>query len=235
MRALRSRVIAAAAFAAAFASAPAGASELGFYVGFLYGDRSQELDIATFGGWATQVYADFGHVPELRRYTSEDDGKAYGFLAGYRLTRHLAFEGAYMFLGKQRYREQANGFFFPPEGDPQAEVWDLSLTSETSGFALSAVGILPISYSWELYARAGVLIGSNSLSLWANSANDPGSPHGMTINESSTDWLAGAGISVSLAEVYSLRAEFTRIFDAGAEAFGEADADVITIGITVAF
>ena len=31
------------------------------------------------------------------------------------------------------------------------------------------------------------------------------------------------------------RAEFQRVFDAGAEEFGETDADLITIGITVNF
>jgi hypothetical protein len=40
---------------------------------------------------------------------------------------------------------------------------------------------------------------------------------------------------MSLAEVYTLRAEFTRIFDAGSDVFGEADADLVSIGLTVAF
>lgn len=234
MRVLRSRAFAAVAVVAALASTPAGAAELGFYVGFLYGDRSKDFDIDNFSSLAGEIYENLEHVPEVRSYSTEENGESYGFLAGYRLTQHIAFEGGYLYLGKQSYRENSTGFFFPDEGDPQAEAWDLSLTSVTSGFAVSALGILPISYSWEVYARAGVYFGSNTLSYWANSAAVNGA-NANDFNKSSTDWLAGAGISMSLAEVYTLRAEFTRIFDAGADVFGEADADLVSIGLTVAF
>lgn len=232
MRAFRFRAF--ALIAAALAAAPASAAELGFYVGFLYGDRDKELGLDTYGAIAASIYDDLEFSPELRSFSSEDDGKSYGFLAGYRLTQHLAFEGGYMYVGKQSYRESASGFFFPDDDEPQAEDWSLSLSSRSSGFTLSALGILPISYSWEVYARAGVFIGSNTLNIWANSPAVPG-PIATRFNESSTDWLAGAGIAMSLAEVYVLRAEFTRIFDAGAELFGEADADVVSIGVTVSF
>lgn len=234
MRPVRSRAFAAVTAIAGLVSAmPAGAAELGFYVGFLYGDTSKEFDVEPFSAFASAVYRDLAHSSELRTYTTENDGESYGFMAGYRLTQYIAFEGGYMSIGKQSYRETSTGFFFPEGQPPVEETWSLSLTDKTTGFALSALGILPISYSWELYARAGVLIGSNTRSLWFH--NDAEGTGTNEFNESSTDWLAGAGISVSLAEVYAVRAEFTRIFDAGAEVFGESDADLLSIGITVAF
>lgn len=236
MHALRARVLASFIAIAGLACGPASAAELGFYVGFLYGDSSKEYNLRQFDSLATQIYGDLAYVPDTRAFSTEEDGKSYGFLAGYRLTQHLAFEGGYLYLGKQTYREQSSGFFIPSDETqpPGAEDWTLSLTSRTSGFTVSALGILPINYSWELYARAGVLIGSNTLSLYANTNLFP-SPLRDRFTESSTDWLAGAGISMSLAEVYAIRAEFTRIFDAGEAVFGEADVDLITVGLTVAF
>jgi len=233
MRALRFRALAVAVFAGLI-SMPVGAAELGFYVGFLYGDASKEFEVEPFTAYASNVYAALDHSSDLRTFSTDSDGETYGFLAGYRLTQHIAIEGGYMYIGKQSYRETSSGFFFPDGEDPVPEEWGLSLTSRTTGFALSALGILPISYSWELYARAGVLIGSSTMSLWASTPSLPGAVENRE-NESSTDWLAGAGISMSLAEVYTLRAEFTRVFDAGADVFGEADADVVSIGLTVSF
>jgi len=233
MHAVRARVWAAVAAVAGFSAMPAGAAELGFYVGFLYGDASRDYDREKYSSLALDVYnniLDFS--ADERSFTTDSKGTSYGFLAGYRLTQHIAFEGGYLTLGKENYRERASGFFFPGEGEPIAENWDLSLTNRTSGFAISALGILPISYAWEVYARAGVFFGSNALSVFADNGEFR---FNSKFTESSTDWLAGAGISVSLAEVYAIRAEFQRIFAAGAKVFGEQDEDVVSIGLTVAF
>lgn len=234
MSALRSRALAAIAATAGLVCLPASAAELGLYVGFLYGDSSKDFDTGVFSSLASIVYQDLAFTPDLRSFTTSADGKSYGFLAGYRLTQHFAIEGAYMQFGKQGYRESASGFLFPDEGDPMPEDWTLSLTSRTKGFMLSALGVLSISYSWEVYARAGALIATNELSLYANSPVLSGAIADR-FQESSTDWLAGIGISMSLAEVYALRAEYTRIFDAGDPLFGEGDTDMVSIGITVSF
>jgi OmpA-like transmembrane domain len=109
----------------------------------------------------------------------------------------------------------------------------MSVGTRTKGFALSALGVLPITYNWEVYARGGVLFGSNTESIFG--VNQEGFPVAAQFSESSTDFLAGVGASYMLAEVYQLRAEFQRIFDAGAGAFGEADLDLMTVGITVKF
>ena len=219
----------------ALTAAPVNAAELGFYVGFLYGDASKEYDRPQFESLASQLYEFVSHTSETRGSSStSEDGETYGFLAGYRLSQHLAFEGGYLYLGKQGYRERSSGLYVPEDTAqaPIEEEWSASFTSRTSGFALSVLGVLPISYSWEVYGRAGVLIGSNTLSFYGSNGEYIFADRQ---NESSTDWLAGAGISYSLLEVYALRAEFMRVFDAGEAVFGEADADVISLGLTVKF
>ena len=233
MRVVKAHLLAAVAGIAALTAIPASAAELGFYVGFMYGDSEKEFDRENFSLLGLGLYDGvLGFSPEQRSFSTSSDGESYGFFAGYRLNQYLAFEGGYSYIGKQSYRETASGFFFPAEGEPQAETWALSLSSRTSGFELSALGILPISYSWEVYARAGVLIASNTLSVYASNGNLLFADQ---FNESSSDWLAGMGISWSLAEVYAIRAEFKRIFGAGKDVFGEADLDLVSIGVTVSF
>jgi hypothetical protein len=54
-------------------------------------------------------------------------------------------------------------------------------------------------------------------------------------SESSTDFLAGAGVTMSFLEIYGVRLEYLRVFDAGKEGFGEADLDMLSLGVTVTF
>ncbi|HEY8540464.1 MAG TPA: outer membrane beta-barrel protein [Steroidobacteraceae bacterium] len=232
MRPTRPCVLAALA-AAACVSTSASAAELGFYVGFLYGDSSKQYALEEFDNLARSFYNFIDYQPSQRAFAKGKDGESYGFLAGYRLTQHLAFEGGYVYLGKQKYNEESSGVFIPGDGeDPIPETWGVNFTSKTSGFMLSALGVLPISYSWEAYARAGVLIASNTFDVFASNGQ---LAFRDDFNESSTDLLAGVGISVSLAEVYAIRAEYQRIFDAGHGDLGESDLDLITIGVTVSF
>lgn len=235
MHALRTRIPALLVSFAALVASPAGAAELGMYVGFLYGEASKDYDAAQFDSLARQIYNQLAFEPATRAVAQGDDGQSYGFLVGYRLNQHIAFEGGYTYLGKQTFNDMSSGFFVPGgEEPPVPEDWGLGLTSRTRGFTASALAILPISYSWEVYARGGVFIASNQLSLYASSPSFS-RPLRDRFTESSTDWLAGVGIAMSLAEVYSLRAEFTRIFDSGEPVFGEADVDLVSIGLTVAF
>lgn len=203
------------------------AAQFGLYVGGQYGNSSRDLTQEPFDDFAAFIAEEFLFVPLLTDTTFDDSDTNYGFLVGYRLTPHLAVEGSYMDLGKVRYRNTSEGTF---EGDPAVLI--TNLTSDTSGIGISALGILPINYRWEVYGRGGVLIATNDLSIYLsdgqNSARD-------TLSESSTDLFAGAGLSFSFAEIYQARLEFQRVFDAGDEATGEGDVDLLTFGITVTF
>lgn len=234
MHEIHLRVLAAITVLAGLGAMPADAAQPGFYVGFQYGDGSKEYQREFFDALSVNIYDALGFASSQRTTLStRNDGEIYGFLGGYRVNQYLAFEGGYLSLGKQNYRETSSGeFIVDPASEPIPDQLTVSLTSRITGFAVSALAILPISYSWEIYGRAGVLLASNDLSLYLAGSTGAGTGDS---TESSTDVLAGAGISMSLLEVYSLRAEFQRVFDAGDEAFGEGDIDLVSIGITVAF
>jgi hypothetical protein len=208
----------------------ANAAEPGFYVGGQYGIGNKDESPEALGALTLGLYQELNYVPETRVSRFESNDTAWGFLAGYQLFPNLAFEGGYLTVGKDVLRDSSSGIYL---GNNTAESWTTSLGVRSTGFALSALGILPITYNWEVFARGGVYLASNTLSFYY--VNQSGLGDAGETSESSADMLAGAGAAWTLAEVYQLRAEYTRIFAAGAKEYGETDVDLMTIGITVRF
>jgi OmpA-OmpF porin, OOP family len=205
----------------------AHAAEPGFYVGGLYGTVSKDADIVAYDEFAQATYDFFGYVPDSTTTRLDDSDSGFGFLAGYRLLRNLALEGGYLDLGTVAYRAENTGSF-PDTPSPLG----LNVDSQASGIALSALGVLPISYRFEIYARGGVLLATNKIHTFAFTDNESASDEA---SDTSTNLLAGAGMSMSFLEIYGVRLEYMRIFDVGDEFTGEGDIDMISLGITVAF
>jgi opacity protein-like surface antigen len=202
--------------------------QLGFYVGGNYGQSEKDADKPPFDQFALDVYDFFGFTSFRSTSSLDTKDTAFGFVAGYRLLPNLAFEGGYMDLGSVAYRSTATGVF-----DSEPSDLTLNVDTETSGIALSALGVLPLSYRMEVYARVGILFSTTDFNIFVT--DGVGSVRD-SFSESSTDYIAGIGAGFGFAEVYTARLEYDRVFDAGAEdAGGEADVDVISLGFTVAF
>jgi opacity protein-like surface antigen len=225
-RGLGAAIIALAAASGAMQRAQA--AELGFYVAGFYGEAKFDgVEKAQFDDYATLVYSVYGFTPEQTVSTLGDDTDAsFGMAAGYRLFPNLALEGGYVDLGELSYRNDSFGTHIDHQ-----EPWFQKLSASTSGIALSALGVLPLSYRWELYARGGVLFATNEVDIYIT---DFFGEDALTVSESSTELLAGVGASISFAEVYSARFEYQRVFDAGDGPF-ESDLDIMSIGFTVSF
>lgn len=227
------RVLAVAGLVAAFATAAvaprAQAAEPGFYIGGQYGQTDKEVRIADFDTYTLgpDVFAGIGFTPTAFSSSVDDSFNGYGFYGGYRFNRHLAVEGGYFNLGTFRYRSQAMGNV---GGIPTNAVFNYD--GETSGITVAALGVWPLSYRWEVYGRAGVLFASNTASQYYADVQGPGRRE---LSENSVDMLAGIGTSFNFLEIYDLRLEYQRVFDAGDEAIGEGDADTISVGISVMF
>jgi OOP family OmpA-OmpF porin len=227
------RLFAAATALVTFASMlpAAQAAQPGFYVGGFYGQTKKQIDIAGFDTYATtQIFPNPAVQLTVESMSSTlDDGDAgYGFLGGYRFTPHFAVEGGYVDLGKVVYRANARGNI---TGIPTDAV--LNVDTETSGITVSALGVWPLSYRWEVYGRAGALFSSNDFTLFYDDVEQ--NPRRDEFSESDVDVLVGVGTSYNFLEIYDLRLEFQRIFDAGDETTGEADLDMISLGVTVVF
>jgi OOP family OmpA-OmpF porin len=226
------RIFAATAALALAGMMPAAqAGQPGFYVGGLYGQSKKQIDIGGFDTYATtQVFPSPNVQLTVESMTStlDDSDSGFGFVGGYRFNSHLAVEGGYLDLGSVKYRANARGNI---TGIPTDAV--LNADSETSGFVVSALGVWPLSYRWEVYGRAGAMFSSNDFRAFYDDVEQ--NPRRAEFSENDVDFVAGFGTSYNVLEIYDLRLEFQRIFDAGDKTTGEADVDLISLGVTVVF
>ena len=144
----------------AAAAAAQADEESGFYAGAGVGVFDVRID-------------DFDDIDEtIDDYDSDDT--AWKVFGGWRMTKYFAAEVAYVNLGS-----------------PDDEILpDLTLTTETDGFAPYLVGTLPIGDWFELFAKAGY--------YWYETEVQIDTPIG-SASESESDstftWTAGMGIN----------------------------------------
>ena len=208
----------------------ARAAQLGIYAGISYAMVEKDATRAVFANEAVTIYNAFGFTPQTTTGSFDSEDSAYGFVVGWRLTEHIALEGGYMDLGEVVYRDRSTGV---RTGVAGTQDWAQNVESSTSGIALSALGVWPLSYRWEVYARAGVLISNNTESVFIT---DGVGSEPLRGSKSGADLLAGVGVSFSIVEIYNLRLEFGRVFDAGEDdTLDEADVDMATLNIAVSF
>jgi hypothetical protein len=226
---MRAPIIAFIVLAGSAAFGPARAAQLGIYAGVSYAMVEKDSLRSDYANEAAAIYNAFGFTPQSTTSSFDSKDSSYGFVVGWRLTEHIALEGGYMELGDVSYRDQSDGLF----DTTLPESWAQNVETSTSGIALSALGILPLSYRWEIYARGGVLISNNSESVFIS---DGVGSEKLRASKSGADLLAGVGISFSVVEIYNVRLEYGRVFDAGDdETLDEADVDMAVLNVSVSF
>jgi opacity protein-like surface antigen len=157
---------------------------------------------------------------------AEDDrGSAWGLFAGYRIMRYAAVELAYQNLGK--LQESGNAAVILPTKIPLGTLYfgEFKRELETSGPSLSALGILPITDAWSVYARAGVLFADMKLASSIAGYN-------ASTSSNSQSLLWGAGTQFDFGAHWSVRADFQRFNDVGETGdTGRADIDLLSLGV----
>lgn len=222
-------VVPVAALAATMTTAQA--AQPGFYVGGLYGQSDKQIGLEGFDLYgATRVFPSPSVQLTVESMTAslDESDAGFGFIAGYRFTPHFAVEGGYLDLGKVAYRAQLRGNITGVPTDAM-----LNVDTDTAGIAVSALGVWPLSYRWEVFGRAGALFARNDFRALYDDVERR--PRRDEYAENSIDMLAGIGTSFNFLEIYDLRLEYQRVFDAGDDTTGEGDVDLISIGITVMF
>jgi opacity protein-like surface antigen len=219
-------------------SAPAAANEFGVYVAGYVGHVSKDSDAADYSLFATEIQDFIQLTPATDQRSFDDAGVSFAVGVGYRLTRHLALEGTFTRLGEVKHTSRARGTFF---GTSEGGTLDTSIESETKGFTLAALGFLPLNRQWELYGRAGALFATNKLSVSIITRGDNfihpiGERVSDSFSSSTTEYFAGLGISRTVFEIYALRLEYQRFFDAGkVDTGGIGDIDAVMLGLSASF
>lgn len=155
--------------------------------------------------------ADEGNaVPDLIT-SGTVDGKDSGFklFGGYQFNKNLAVELAYVDLGKLTYSGLFGGL--PVTGG----------NVETTGFNVSAVGVLPLNASFSLFAKAGLF-------AWQAKARDTTGGAPFSGKEDDADISFGFGGAYHLNRNFSVRAEWEQY-----EAVDKIS--LVSIGVTYGF
>ena len=140
-------------------------------------------------------------------YNDDCDGEdtSFSVYAGKRLYKHLAFEIAYLDLGKldnERYYE--------------------TTTAETTGVNFSVLGILPIDYTGYIYGKAGYMAWNTDYTRKSSTKT--------TTSDSGTDFTYGLGIAFVHHNVFEFRMEIERLNELD-ENFDDGGAHIINFSI----
>jgi hypothetical protein len=212
------------------------AAERGLYVGGHVGQGSKDTPRDFYELFNADIQSFAFFTPTQQTSSFEDSDTAFGIVIGYRLTPHLALEGGYHNFGQVMYRSRASGNF--PQDAGTANV---SIDTETTGFTIAALGVLPLTRDWELFARAGALFADNTVQILITAQGERfipplGRRFPASDSAGTTEVYAGLGVGRRFFEIYDLRLEYQRAFDAGDERLGgKGDLDVLLLGLIVTF
>ena len=165
---------------------------LGFYGGAGVGlsNVSVEVDDGGLYGYGYGYYA----------YDEGEDGTALTFHFGYRLTRFIATEFGYF----DSTPEWQDSFVYIPE---LGDYYDVFVDSDVQAAQLSVMGVFPFARIWEGYVRGGI-------AFWQGDADQMlirssgGQVLMRSVEDSSTDFLFGAGIGANPKPGWRVRIEF---------------------------
>lgn len=149
---------------------------------------------------------------------TDEKSTAFGGFVGYRIFPYAAIELAYVDLGAlHEYQpELITSIFIVP-----------AVTSklETTGPAVSALGLLPITQRWDVYLRGGMLFADQKVTISSDLLTQ-------RRTYGSDAFLFGAGTQFDFGAHWTVRLDFQRFDSVGEEnGIGEADIDVWSLGV----
>jgi nitrogen fixation-related uncharacterized protein len=208
---------------AVMAALPAGAAERGFYWGMDLGQYSYGLDRNGIDRQLTGALDAVGLAVIDGSSNTSEDGFTWGLTVGYQVFPFLAVEAAYVELGEAEYKANLD----VTDGTGVAPL-NATLTTDSAGAALSALGILPLwSSGWDVYGRLGMYFsnGDGTIRLASDGVSDSAS---RSSNSESMLWGVGTGYT---SGAWTLRLEYQQYMDVGdKDVTGEVDIDRITLG-----
>lgn len=207
---------------AALLSSPADAADRGFYFGFDLGQYAYDIDQRGLDRDLVDALGEIGlDVVDGRSETSED-GFTYGITFGYQILRFLAVEAQYVDLGDAEYKAS----MVATDGLGTANV-DAQFTAESSGPAVSVLGILPLMHGWEVYGRAGVYFANSDAS---GRLSLDGFSERVADSSNTQEFLWGAGVGYSSGD-WTVRLDYQQYTDVGDDdTFGDVSVDRIVLG-----
>lgn len=110
----------------------------------------------------------------------EDTPFGWKIFAGYDFNENFALEGSYI-----------------KTGEAEDQVFGTTVETELSAFTFSAIGLMPVSDSAQLFGKLGYYSGEQEVTAF-----------GLTVDDDDDGFLVGAGIRFNTSDKFTIRADF---------------------------
>lgn len=182
------------------AAGTASAAEPGWYLAADVGMNSFRGSKANLDSLLVDAFDGQGQSVDALSSSVDRSATGFEFAVGYQVTERVAFEAAYIDLGKTSYA--ASGTVDGGEG------FTIDAHVKSRGPALSFIGSMPLSDSFSLDARLGALFGKNKIS--AGGTIDFGTIPSVSGSDSKTGTLVGVGATWTVSSRIGVRIGYTR-------------------------
>lgn len=176
-----------------------------------------------------QDYADTIYGPGVFTATGSGDDSSLGgkLFMGYNFNKYLALEGFYTNFGEFKVNVSAT------DGVDTLNTVD---SWKASGFGIAGLGMLPISNSFSLFGKFGLVYWNMQYQATLNDPIPP--PYSESVSDSAHGLspLFGIGAKFDFSEWFGIRAEYERYLDIGKkDKTGQFDIDLISVSGVVRF
>jgi opacity protein-like surface antigen len=221
--------IAAATLFVALPAQPARADDGGLYLGANLGYTLDTYRHADLNSALIEQFASAGDHLTLSSSSLRDARDPWSVDLGYRFSSYFGVEASYLQLGTLEYGARGKETGFLGSSTPLAT----SINIKSRGPAVALVGMLPMTYDWNLDARLGVYEGK-TLSQYVTASN-AGGFRGSDSTTSAT-LLASVGTSYVVGGHWMLCLDYIRLNQIGEKLVSKSfNVDLLTAGVTYTF
>ncbi|MEY2918987.1 MAG: hypothetical protein RL261_292 [Pseudomonadota bacterium] len=200
----------------------------GLYLGVNIGATKLDIDKNAYDAALNDALAQSGVTVTSATSSSSENDASFGVFAGYRILPYLAVEAEWMTLGTGKY--EARGDVTNGE---TADTLRFNAETDSKGVAASALGIWPISRTWDVYARLGMIFATTTLTASARtnaaSVND-------NVSEDTQDMLYGVGATYHYSSTWGVRLDYQHFDGLGdSKTTGETNVDRLAVSWVYSF
>jgi OOP family OmpA-OmpF porin len=190
----------------------------GFYLGVNIGATKMDIDKNAYDAALDDALAQSGLTVLATTSSSSENDASFGVFAGYRVLPYLAVEAEWMTLGTGKYEARGD----VTDGETTSSL-RFNAETDSKGIAASALGIWPVSRSWDVYARLGMIFATTTLT--ADVRSDAASFRD-NVSEDTQDVLYGVGATYHYSSTWGVRLDYQHFDGLGdSKTTGETNVD----------
>lgn len=200
----------------------------GFYLGLNIGATKMDIDKNAYDAALSDALTQNGLTVLSATSSSGENDASFGAFAGYRILPYLAVEAEWMTLGTGKYEARGD-----VTDGVTTDALRFDAETDSKGISASALGIWPISRSWDVYARLGMIFATTTLTAHARNSTLSFRDN---VAEDTQDMLYGVGATYRYSSTWSMRLDYQHFDGLGdSSTTGETNVDRLALAWVYTF